>query len=229
MKDKVVFITGANGGLGTSVTQAFLKSGARVIGGSRRSMVLDSAEPNFESVAMDFNQLEEIRRGVAKIIERHGRLDILVHVLGGFAGGPVVGETTDELWLEMQNINLNAAFHVFRECIPHLRKSEAGRLIAIGSLTAAQPHANLGAYVVFKSALAMLVQVIALENADAGLTANVILPGTMDTPANRKSMPNTDFSKWLKTEDVAELALSLASDDARHLTGLAIPIEGRHG
>ncbi len=229
MKDKVVFITGANGGLGTAVTRAFLQQGARVIGGSLHITVADFPEPNFEALALDFNKLDEIRRGVARIIERYGQLDVLVHLLGGFAGGPSVADTTDDMWEQMQDINLTSAFRVFRECIPHLRKSGGGRLIAIGSLTAAQPHANLGAYVVFKSALAMLVQTIAQENADAGVTANVILPATMDTPANRKSMPDADFSKWLKTTDVAELVLSLAAGQASHLTGLLIPIDGVHG
>lgn len=229
MKDKVVFITGASGGLGTSVTNAFLRRGARVIGASLRIKAADFPQPNFEAMTLDFSKLEEIKRGVAKIVERYGRLDVLVHVLGGFAGGPSVAETPDEMWEQMQNINLTAAFQVFRETIPHLRKSRSGRLIAIGSLTAAQAHANLGAYVTFKAALAMLVQTVALENADAGLTANVILPGTMDTPANRKSMPGADFSKWAKTEDVADLVLSLAEEQARHLTGLAIPIEGGRG
>ena len=226
MQDKIVFITGANGGLGASVTRAFLQRGARVIGASLRITAADFPNPNFEAMAIDFNKLDEIKRGVTKIVERHGRLDMLVHVLGGFAGGPSIAETTDEMWEQMQNINLTAAFHVFRETIPFLRKSKSGRLIAIGSLTAAQPHANLGAYVAFKAALAMLVQTVALENADVGLTANVILPGTMDTPANRKSMPEADFSKWAKTDDVAELVLSLAEEEAKHLTGLAIPIEG---
>ena len=229
MKDKVVFITGANGGLGTSVTRAFLQKGAKVIGGSLRITAADFPQPNFEAMAIDFNKLDEIKRGVAKIVERNGRLDVLVHVLGGFAGGPSVVETSDAMWEQMQNINLTSAFCVFRECIPHLRKSKAGRLIAIGSLTAAQPHANLGAYVTFKAALAMLVQTVALENADAGVTANVILPGTMDTSVNRKAMPDADFSKWAKTDDVADLILSLADEQARHLTGLAIPIEGGRG
>jgi NAD(P)-dependent dehydrogenase (short-subunit alcohol dehydrogenase family) len=226
MQDKIVFITGATGGLGTSVTRAFLQRGARVIGASLRITSADFPQPNFEAMAIDFNRLDEIKTGVAKIVERHERLDTLVHVLGGFAGGPSIAETTDEMWEQMQKINLTAAFHVFRETIPHLRKSKSGRLIAIGSLTAAQPHANLGAYVTFKAALAMLVQTVALENADVGLTANVILPGTMDTPVNRKSMPTADFSKWAKTEEVAELVLSLAEERAKHLTGLAIPIEG---
>ena len=226
MRDKVVFITGANGGLGTSVTNAFLQQGARVIGASLRIKAADFPQPNFEAMTIDFNKLDEIKRGVTKIVERYGRLDVLVHLLGGFAGGPSVAETSDAMWEQMQSINLTAAFQVFRESIPPLRKSSSGRLIAIGSLTAAQPHANLGAYVTFKAALAMLVQTVALENADVGLTANVILPGTMDTPGNRKAMPDADFSKWAKTEDVADLVLSIASDQARHLTGLAIPIEG---
>jgi len=229
MKDKVVLITGANGGLGTSVTNAFLRQGARVIGASLHIKAANSPQPNFEAMTLDFSKLDEIKRGVAKIVERYGRLDVLVHVLGGFAGGPSVAETSDEMWDQMQNINLTAAFQVFRESIPHLRKSSCGRLIAIGSLTAAQPHANLGAYVTFKAALAMLVQTVALENSDTPLTANVILPGTMDTPVNRIAMPDADFSKWAKTDDVADLVLSLVSDQARHLTGLAIPIEGGRG
>jgi len=229
MPDKVVFITGANGGLGSSVTRAFLRQGARVIGASLRIKAADFPQPNFEPMTLDFSKPDEIKRGVAKIVEHFGRLDVLVHVLGGFAGGPSVAETTDEMWEQMQNINLTAAFQVFRESIPHLRKSNCGRLIAIGSLTAAQPHANLGAYVTFKAALAMLVQTVALENAGTPLTANVILPGTMDTPANRKSMPDADFSKWAKTDDVADLVLSLADEQAKHLNGLAIPIEGGRG
>jgi NAD(P)-dependent dehydrogenase (short-subunit alcohol dehydrogenase family) len=229
MKDKVVFITGSNGGLGSSVTHAFLERGARVIGASRKISATDFPFPNFEPLVLNFENLEEIRRGVTKIIEHYGRLDILVHVLGGFAGGQSVADTSDATWEQMHSLNLTAAFRVFRETIPHLRKSTAGRLIAIGSLSAAQPHANLGAYVTSKAALSSLVQTVALENADAGLTANLILPDTMDTPANRKSMPGADFSKWVKTRDVAELVLSLAEDQAKHLTGLAIPIQNSHG
>src|SRR5262249_47770002 len=84
MKDKVVFVTGANGGLGTSVTSAFLQQGARVIGASRQITAADFPRSNFEPLATDFNKLDEIRRCVSKIIEHYGRLDVLVHVLGGF-------------------------------------------------------------------------------------------------------------------------------------------------
>jgi NAD(P)-dependent dehydrogenase (short-subunit alcohol dehydrogenase family) len=163
---------------------------------------------------------------VERVVSQFGRLDILVHVLGGFAGGKTVAETDDATWEQMRDLNLNSAFYVLRAVVPHLRKSGSGRVIAIGSLTATEPHAGLAAYVTFKSALAMLVRSVAVENKDAGVTANVILPGTMDTPANRKAMPTADFTKWLQPQDVANLALWLADTNAGHITGAVIPIDG---
>jgi NAD(P)-dependent dehydrogenase (short-subunit alcohol dehydrogenase family) len=229
MNEKVVLITGANGGLGTSITEAFLLTGARIIGASRKISAADFPQSNFEPFSGDLTQLAEVRGFVSKIIEKHGHLDILVHVLGAFAGGQSIAATTDQTWEQMRDLNLTSAFYFLRETIPHLRKSNNGRIIVIGSLAAKEAHANIGAYVVFKTALAALVQTVALENADVGLTANLILPGTMDTAANRKAMPNEDFSKWVKTKDVAELVLWLADDKAAHITGAAVPIEGSHG
>jgi len=126
----------------------------------------------------------------------------------------------------MRDLNLTSAFYVLRAAIPHLRKSGNGRIVAIGSVTAVAPHTGLGAYVTFKSALTTLVQTVALENKDAGLTANIVLPGTMDTPGNRKSMPNADFSKWVNPANVAELVAWLADERAGHITGNMFPIEG---
>lgn len=225
MKDKVVFITGANGGLGTSITERFLGTGATVVGASRSISKQDFPVPNFVAVPVDFTEAAAVREAVETIVARYARLDVLVHVLGGFAGGQTIAAMDDSTWEQMRDLNLTAAFYVLRSAIPHLRKSGKGRIVAIGSLTAAEPHANLGAYVTFKSALATLVRTVALENKDAGLTANVILPGTMDTPANRKSMPNADFSKWLQPAVVADLVLSLVDENAGHITGVSIPIE----
>ena len=98
--------------------------------------------------------------------------------------------------------------------------------MAIGSLTAVGPHPQLGAYITFKAALAMLVRTVALENKDAGLTANVVLPGTMDTPENRKAIPKADFSKWIQPSDVVNLVLSLTTERASRVTGETIPIGG---
>jgi NAD(P)-dependent dehydrogenase (short-subunit alcohol dehydrogenase family) len=225
MKDRVVLITGAKGGLGSFVTQRFLGAGATVIGSSRSISQEDFPLPNFIALAVDFTKAGAAREAVEFAVGRFGRLDVLVHVLGGFAGGQRVAETDDATWEQMQDLNLTSAFYVIRAAIPHLRKSGSGRIVAIGSLTAMEPHARLGAYVIFKAALTTLVRTVALENRDAGVTANVVLPGTMDTPGNRRSMPNADFSKWLKPEVVADLVLWLADEQARHVTGTTIPID----
>jgi NAD(P)-dependent dehydrogenase (short-subunit alcohol dehydrogenase family) len=225
MTNRVVLITGAKGGLGSFVTQRFLATGATVVGSSRNIAAEDFPVPNFLALPVDFTKAAAVDRAIGSVIGRYGRLDVLVHVLGGFAGGASVAETDDATWEQMRDLNLTSAFYVLRAAIPHLRKSRAGRIVAIGSLAAVEPHAGLGAYVTFKSALASLVRTVALENKDAGLTANVVLPGTMDTPANRKAMPGADFAKWLKPADVADLVLWLADERAGHITGTVIPID----
>jgi NAD(P)-dependent dehydrogenase (short-subunit alcohol dehydrogenase family) len=225
MSDRVVLITGAKGGLGTFVTQRFLATGAKVVGASRSIAQEDFPAPNFVALPVDFTKSAEVTRAIGSVVERYRRLDVLVHVLGGFAGGKSVAETDDGTWEQMRDLNLTAAFYVLRAAIPHLRKSRSGRIVAVGSLAAVEPHAGLGAYVTFKSALVSLVRTAAVENRDAGVTANVVLPGTMDTPANRKAMPGADYSKWLKPADVADLILWLADERAAQITGTAIPID----
>jgi NAD(P)-dependent dehydrogenase (short-subunit alcohol dehydrogenase family) len=226
MSDRVVIVTGAKGGLGSVVTERFLATGVTVVGASRSIAAEHFPAPNFVALPVDFTKAGAVNRAIDSIVDRYGKLDVLIHVLGGFAGGMSVAETDDATWEQMRDLNLASAFYVLRAAIPHLRKSDAGRIVAIGSLAAVEPHAGLGAYVTFKSALSSLVRTVALENKDAGLTANVVLPGTMDTPANRQAMPVADFSKWLKPTDVADLVLWLADERAAHITGTTIPIDG---
>lgn len=229
MNGRVVLITGAKGGLGSFVTERFLGTGATVVGASRSISTGDFSASNFVPLPVDFNKASAVREAIESIVSRFGKLDVLVHVLGGFAGGQSIAETDDETWEQMRDLNLTSAFYVLRAATPHLRKSGRGRIVAIGSLTAVEPKAGLGAYVTFKSALATLVRTVALENKDSGLTANMILPGTMDTPSNRKAMPAADFSKWLQPGAVADLALWLADDRSTQLTGSVIPIDGTNG
>src|SRR5258708_6271045 len=226
MSDRVVLIKGAKGGLGSFVTQRFLATGAKVVGASRSISQQDFPSPNFVALPVDFTKPAAVTGGVNSIADRYRRLDVLVHVVGAFAGGQSVAEADDATWEQMQDLNLTSAFYTLRATIPHLRKSGAGRIVAIGSLAAVEPHAGLGAYVTFKAALAMLVRTVALENKDAGLTANVVLPGTMDTPANRKAMPNANFSEWLQPSEVADLVLWLCDERAGHITGTTVPIDG---
>ncbi len=228
MKNRVVLVTGAKGGLGTFVTEAFLKQDVTVVGASRSISPEDFPLPNFTAIPVDFTKASMVQSAIDSVAQRFGSLDVVVHVLGGFAGGKTVAETDHATWQQMQELNLNSAFYVLRASIPHLRRSASGRIIAIGSLSAVEPHAGLSAYVVSKQALVALVRTVALENKDTALTANVILPGTMDTPANRKAMPGADFSKWLKPEDVAELAICIASEQSAHINGAILPIDGQN-
>lgn len=226
MEGKVVLITGAKGGLGTSVTERFLQVGATVVGTSRSIKQADFNHPKFTPIAADFSSGAAVNDLVKQVVTRFGKIDALAHVMGGFAAG-TVAETDDKTWDLMRDLNLTSAFYILRAVIPHMRKANYGRIVAVGSLAAVEPHAGLGAYVASKSAMAALVRTVALENADANITANVVLPGTMDTPANRAAMPDADFSKWVRTADVAKLIQTLASDEAAQITGTLVPIQGK--
>ena len=223
MQEKIVLITGAKGGLGTDITKAFLDSGAIVVGVSRSIQQIDFSPLNFAAYPADISQPQATRELVAKVIAKYGRIDVLVHVMGGFAAGKI-HETDDETWTRMRDLNLSSAFYIAREVIPHMRAAGGGRLIAIGSLAAVEPHAGIGAYVATKTALTALYRTIALENSDKNITANVILPGTMDTPTNRAAMTNADRSKWVQPADVAKLTLLLAGDAGAQINGALIPI-----
>jgi len=127
----------------------------------------------------------------------------------------------------MMNLNLRAAFNMLRAVIPPMRQAGRGRIVAISSRQAVEPAANLSAYNTSKAALVALIRTAALENADAGITANTILPGTMNTEANRKASPDADPSKWVQTEHVARIATFLVSDAGAEITGAAIPAYGQ--
>jgi NAD(P)-dependent dehydrogenase (short-subunit alcohol dehydrogenase family) len=127
----------------------------------------------------------------------------------------------------MFDMNVNGAFHILRAVLPHMRKAGAGRIIAIGSRAAESPGASVGAYSASKAALVSLIRTVAIENKDAGITANVILPGTMDTPANRKAMPDADTSQWVQPASVASLIVWLAGEAGKDVTSAVIPVYGR--
>jgi NAD(P)-dependent dehydrogenase (short-subunit alcohol dehydrogenase family) len=229
MKGKVVLVTGANGGLGTYVTQSFLDAGATVIGTSRKIQQSEFNSPGFTAMPAELSTRENARALVDQVGARFGKLDVLAHTVGGFAGGQPVAEIDDATFQRMMEVNLNSTFHILRATIPVLRKTGQGRIIAIGSRAALEPGANVGAYSTSKSAMVSLIRTAAQENKDAGITANVILPGTMDTPANRQAMPNADFSKWVRPARVASLVLWLARDAGTDVNGAVIPVYGMEG
>jgi NAD(P)-dependent dehydrogenase (short-subunit alcohol dehydrogenase family) len=226
MQGKVVLVTGANGGLRAYVTQAFLDAGATVIGTSRKIKQPDFSSPSFTALPAEISSREGAQGLVDEVAARFGRLDVLAHTVGGFAGGLSIAETDEETLQRMLDLNLNSVFHILRATIPALRQTGNGRIIAIGSRAALEPGSGVGAYSASKAAMVSLIKTVALENKNAGLTANVVLPGTMDTPANRRSMPNADFSKWVRPSTVASLIAWLAGDAGKDVNGAVIPVYG---
>ncbi len=221
-----MLVTGANGGLGTAVTQTLLDAGATVVGVSRNIQQSDFNHAAFTAIAAKMSTADAAAKAVQQVIDRFQRIDILAHLIGGFAGGKTVAETDDTMFENMLDLNLRSAFYVLRAVIPHMRRAGGGRVVAIASRAAEDPGPGVGAYSLSKAALVSLVRTVAHENKDAGITANAILPGTMDTPGNRKAMPNADVSQWVQTGSVASLIVWLAGEAGKDVTGAAIPVYG---
>ena len=227
MRDKVVLVTGANGGLGVAVTRAILDGGASVVGVSRKIEQSAFPDKTFVALKAEIMNLQTALKVVDGVLSHFGKLDALVHLVGGFAGGKSVAETDDATFEQMLEINLNSVFHVVRAVLPVMRKNLHGRIVAIGSRAAVEPGSAVGAYSASKAAMVSLMRTVALENRDAGINTNVILPGTMDTPANRKAMPTADTSKWVRTESVASLVVWLLGKYGDDVNGAVFPIYGR--
>jgi NAD(P)-dependent dehydrogenase (short-subunit alcohol dehydrogenase family) len=223
---RVVLVTGATGGLGATVVGAFVERKAVVVGISGSGKTLPGLDDQYTAVRADLPKEEGARTAADRALAHNGKLDVVVHVLGGFAGGQPVSRTTDETWDRMMTLNLKAAFLVARATLPALLRSPVGRLIAVGSRAGITPSPGIGAYAVSKAALHALVQTIAEEVKGTGTTANAVVPGIIDTPANRVDMSSADFSKWVKPEAIAELIIYLASDEGAAVNGALIPAYG---
>jgi NAD(P)-dependent dehydrogenase (short-subunit alcohol dehydrogenase family) len=227
LQGRITLVTGATGGLGTVVTRAFLAAGAKVIGVSRSIQAADFSHPELIALSASLSDAAAAQEMVAAVFARFGRIDALVHVMGGFTGGPRVDETSDADFENMLDLNYRAAFFSVRAVLPHMRSQGSGRILAVASRQGVEPAAMAGVYSASKAALVSLIRTVALENKDRGISANTVLPGTMDTPANRAAMPDADRSQWVDTAQVAALLVHLASDAAAQITGAAIPVYGR--
>jgi len=180
-------------------------------------------EGNFHPIEADLTTVA----GCRSVAERARPVDALVHVMGGFAGGTPVGATSDDDWRRMMDLNLNSAFYMIRELLPAMLEAGSGRIVAVGSRTGVEPTANLSAYAVSKAALHTLIRTVALEVVGTGVTANAVLPGVIDTAANRKAMPRADYTRWVRPEAIAEVVLWLASAEAAEVNGALIPVYGK--
>ncbi len=215
-----VLITGASGGLGAAVIEQFVSEGHSVTGVARSWR---SADPRFHQISADLTQSE----GCTTMAREAGDVDALVHILGGFAGGIPVVQTTEETWDQMMNLNLRSAFLVIHAVLPGMLERDRGRIIAVGSRTGSEPAAGFGAYGVSKAGLVHLVRTLALELKSTGITANVVMPSVIDTDVNRAAMPKANFSKWVTPASIAKVVSWLASDSAQDVSGAVVPVYGK--
>ncbi len=222
LADRAVLITGASGGLGTAVTRTFLDAGAKVA-----AIAQTAPSPDVFAITADLTSAADAARAVAAAKQHLECIDVLVHLVGGFAGGTPVAQTSDAIWTRMLDLNLNTAFHTIRAVLPLMIEAGRGRILAIGSRTAVEPAATLSAYGVSKAALVALVRTVALELRNTNVTANIVLPSVIDTPANRAADPKADTSKWVQPDAISRLLLWLASDEAADINGAVIPIYGK--
>jgi len=184
--------------------------------------------PGFTARPAELSSGEAARKVADDIVAQPGRIDVLVHAVGGFAGGKSVADTDDATLDKMLDLNYCSAFFMARAVLPHVRQQGGGRILAVASWQAVEPGAMVGAYSASKAALVALVRTIAVENAGRGISANtVLLPGTMDTPSNRAADPKADPLQWVQPAQVAALLVHLASEAGAQVTGAATPIYGR--
>lgn len=231
LSGKVAIITGATGNLGQACVQAFGAAHARcaLVGGAAdRLAALYQADANTLPVGgLDLANDADARRAVDLILGHFGRIDILVNTVGGFAGGRKVHEDDLATWDAMHRINLRTTLNACRGVVPHFVRQGSGRIVNVAARAALGGVAGLGAYGASKSAVIYLTQTLAAELKENGIGVNCVLPGTIDTPQNRRDMLTADFTKWVAPAAIADVILFLASDAARAVSGAVVPVYGR--
>ena len=239
--DRVVMITGASGGLGTAVAHEFAQTEARLVLTSHSERALDKlvqelALPDERALApvADLTRPSEAQDLVETILGRFGRLDVLLNTVGGWAGGqPVAQRAQDgqkddglQIWERMLALNLNSAFYLSRVVLPPMLEAGWGRIVHVASRTALQPRSKVAGYAVSKMGVITLTEVIAAEVKGTGVTANVLLPSTIDTPDNRRMMPKADPGDWVPPEHIAATMRFLCSEAASSINGARIAVYG---
>jgi NAD(P)-dependent dehydrogenase (short-subunit alcohol dehydrogenase family) len=230
--EKVALVTGGTGGLGRAVTLAFLHEGASVIATyikkDEADALKDAVGPNvpLELLPLDATDEAACRALVDGITARHGRLDILVNAIGGYAAGKPLWETEPRTYQLMLTLNLHADYNLARTVVPAMLRQKSGAIVNIASKAALDHAAGAAAYAASKAAALALFDCLAQDVKGTGVRVNSVLPSIIDTEPNRKAMPDADFSKWPKPEEIAQVILFLCSAEAKLVHGAAIPVYG---
>lgn len=228
---RTALVAGGTGGLGRAVSLAFLEAGARVAVTYRDRGELvalkaaaGAAHARLEGHEVDVTDEAAVKALVEGIFGRQGRLDVLVNAVGGFAGGKALWEEDAALLERMLLLNLRPGWALARAAVPAMRAQGHGAIVNVAARAALAPPAGLAAYAASKAAAVALLASLAADLEGTGVRANTVLPTIIDTDANRRAMPDADFSKWPKPEEIARVVLFLASDEARVVHGAAIAV-----
>jgi len=225
MEGKIIVVTGASGALGKVVAEMALARGARVAGVDHAASQVAATADRIELGGVDLSDAAQANKAIDTAAAHFGGLDALINIAGGFAF-EAVAEGDPKTWQRMYALNVLTALNASRSAIPHLAGSGAGRIVNVGAMGALQAGAGMGAYAASKAGVHRLTEALAAEW-KGKITVNAVLPSTIDTPANRASMPKADFKKWVTPQELAEVMLFLLSDAASAVTGALLPVTGR--
>jgi NAD(P)-dependent dehydrogenase (short-subunit alcohol dehydrogenase family) len=230
---KVALVAGGTGGLGRSVSLAFLEEGAAVVVTYRKKdefVALQNATgrhgARLEGQSVDATNEAAVRALVDGIAASHGRLDVLVNTIGGYSGGTPLWELETQTYEKMFALNLHAGYLLARATVPVMLRQGSGAIVNVAAKAAVDHAAGAAAYAASKAAALALIDSLAADVKGKGVRVNSILPSIIDTEANRRAIPKGDFAKWPKPEDIARVILFLCSDEAKVVHGAAIPVYG---
>jgi NAD(P)-dependent dehydrogenase (short-subunit alcohol dehydrogenase family) len=230
---EVVLVAGGTGGLGRAVSLAFLEEGAHLIVTYRKQEELDALKTladgngsSLEGYPVDVTNEGEVSQLVEGIVARHGRLDAMVNTVGGYAGGVKLWELDTKVFDQMLALNLRSGYALSRAAVQVMLKQGSGAIVNVAAKAAIDHGAGASAYAASKAAAVAMLDCLAEDLKGTGVRANSILPNIIDTEANRQAMPQADFTKWPKPEDIARVILFLCGDDAKVIHGAALPVFG---
>ena len=225
MDGKVVVVTGASGALGKVVAEVALARGARVAGVDHSPAQSEATGNRIDFGGVDLTDATQAGKAIDDAASHFGRIDVLINLAGGFAF-EAIAEGDPKTWQRMYALNVLTTLNASRSAIPYLSTSGTGRIVNVGAVGALQAAGGMGAYAASKAGVHRLTEALAAEW-KGKITVNAVLPSTIDTPANRASMPKADFGKWVTGEELANVILFLASDAASAVTGALLPVSGR--
>jgi NAD(P)-dependent dehydrogenase (short-subunit alcohol dehydrogenase family) len=228
---QLVLVAGGTGGLGSAVSLAFLEEGATVVVTYRRASEFEALRntvgphgSRLEGLSIDVTNDAAVHELVSSVVAKHGRLDVMINTVGGYAAGSKLWETEASVFNRMLSLNLYSGYLLAQSVVPQMLKQGHGAIVNVASTAAIDHAASAAAYAASKAAAVAMVDSLAADLKGSGVRANSILPSIIDTEANRKAMPDADFSKWPKPRDIAKVILFLSSDEAKLVNGRAIAV-----